>query len=426
MARFLLSTMPSAGHVTPAQPLAAALVAAGHEVVWHTGAGRADLVAATGATLAPFDRTPTLEEVDPQESDGRRGLGAVNTMLRKLLVDRAAGQLADYQAILANFPADVVLADLCCLGAAMQHELGGPPWAVLNVTALTGVCPDEAPWGSGGQPATSAFARARNRAINWLGYHVALRPVTAAYNQVRREVGLPVLRPGRTVFDEVISPYLQLQPSTTAFEYPRSLPRQVHLVGPLLPPAPADFEPPPWWDEMLRAERVVHVTQGTTATDPRQLALPAIEALADSSALVVVTVPNASGWGALPANVRTADYVPYPLLLPHVDVMVTNAGYGGVHYALSAGVPIVAAGHTGDQPEVCARIAWTGAGIWLKTPQPTPGQLREAVTQVLTDPSYRRSAVRVQHDFAAAPGAPAAVDLLTRLAETRQSAAEVG
>jgi hypothetical protein len=51
----------------------------------------------------------------------------------------------------------------------------------------------------------------------------------------------------------------------------------VHFIGPLLPETPADFDPPPWWHEVTPSRRpVVLVTQGTMATNPRDLLLPAL------------------------------------------------------------------------------------------------------------------------------------------------------
>jgi hypothetical protein len=52
-------------------------------------------------------------------------------------------------------------------------------------------------------------------------------------------------------------------------------------------------------------------------------------------------------------------------------VMVTNGGYGGVQMALSYGVPLVVAGASEDKPEVGARVAWSGAGLNLKTGKPS-------------------------------------------------------
>ncbi len=60
----------------------------------------------------------------------------------------------------------------------------------------------------------------------------------------------------------------------------------------------------------------------------------------------------------MPSNTYVAEHIPHDLLLPKVDVMVTNGGYGAVQRALSTGVPLVVAGNTEDKPEVAAR--WHG------------------------------------------------------------------
>jgi UDP:flavonoid glycosyltransferase YjiC (YdhE family) len=100
---------------------------------------------------------------------------------------------------------------------------------------------------------------------------------------------------------------------------------------------------------------------------------------------------------------------------------VTNGGYGTVQRALAHGVPLVVAGQTEDKPEVCARVAWSGAGIDLRTSHPKPRQIAEAVTAVLSTAGYRAAAGRIAADFAA-HDAPATVsDLLERLLTTRRA-----
>jgi UDP:flavonoid glycosyltransferase YjiC (YdhE family) len=66
-------------------------------------------------------------------------------------------------------------------------------------------------------------------------------------------------------------------------------------------------------------------------------------------------------------NTFVAEHILHDLLLPKVDVMVTNGGYGAVQRALSTGIPLVVAGNTEDKPEVAARVAWSGAGVNLRT-----------------------------------------------------------
>ena len=85
-------------------------------------------------------------------------------------------------------------------------------------------------------------------------------------------------------------------------------------------------------------------------------------------------------------------------------MFVTNGGYGGVHYALGHGVPIVVAGMTEDKAEVSARVVWSGTGISLRTNTPSDAQVAEAVDRVLAEPSYRDAARRLGAEIAAAPG----------------------
>ena len=75
---------------------------------------------------------------------------------------------------------------------------------------------------------------------------------------------------------------------------------------------------------------------------------------------------------------RLERFIPHDLLLPHVDVMVTNGGYSGVRQALANGVPLMVAGDNEDKPEVAARVHWSGAGINLRTGRPSVGMVAEA------------------------------------------------
>jgi UDP:flavonoid glycosyltransferase YjiC (YdhE family) len=103
----------------------------------------------------------------------------------------------------------------------------------------------------------------------------------------------------------------------------------------------------------------------------------------------------------VPANAVVTDFLPYSKLMPHVDVMITNGGYGGVHHALAHGIPLIVAGGTADKPEVAARVAHTGAGVNLGTSRPGRAAIADAVDHVLTTDSYRRAAQRIGADIAA-------------------------
>jgi UDP:flavonoid glycosyltransferase YjiC (YdhE family) len=411
MTTYLISTMPAAGHVAPFIPLASRLVSEGHEVMWHTGPAYADRVRATGARFVPFEHTPDFDALPVAPDPGTKGAAAGLSTLRRLFVDRISGQVRDYEKVRA----DALIVDMCCLGAATSYERGGPPFATLGINPLVTLDPEIPPFGSSRPPATTALGRTGNRLAHRFT-RLFMARLNPALNEQRAAVGLPPIPRGRNVGDLLRSPLLHLQPATPAFEYPRKrLEPQVHFVGPLIPPPPTDIALPDWWAELDGSRPVVHVTQGTVATDPDALLRPTIAGLAGLDVLVVAT--GAPG-GPLPGNVRTAGFVPHPLLLPKVDVMVSNGGYNGVLTALAHGVPLVVAGKSEDKPAVCARVAWSGAGIDLRTDRPEADQIAAAVRKVLANPSYRDSARRIQADFARHDPSGESVRLLERLVLT--------
>src|SRR5262245_21786600 len=473
MARFLIVSVPVTGHVNPGLPIARALVERGHDVWWYTGQKFRARVEATGARYVPMQAAYDYDDSDTNAAfpgrAGRTGLAGLKWDLKHLFYDLLPGQVTDLRRILRAFPADALLADTGFLGADALLELGGPPYAIYGITALPLSSRDTAPFGLGLPPDSSPFGRMRNRALGALFQHVIFRDVAAHANGVRDTLGLPPLQRGVL---EVVSPYLYLQNSTPAFEYPRSdLPPQVHFIGPLLPETPPNFAPPAWWGELQGRKPVVLVNQGTLAADPSDLIVPSLWALERKDVLVIATTGGASvgqvarewssameaeefaaemrvalsvgtigGFGyayhmpplthlrsiqpsrptALPANVRVAPFIPFGALLPHVDVMITNGGYGGVQFALAHGVPLIVAGATEEKPEIAARVAWSGAGINLKTKTPSPEQLRSAVRDLLADDRYRQNAQRIQADYARHNAPGEAVALLERLALSKR------
>jgi UDP:flavonoid glycosyltransferase YjiC (YdhE family) len=167
----------------------------------------------------------------------------------------------------------------------------------------------------------------------------------------------------------------------------------------------------------------VHVTQGTLDNaDLRRLLEPTIEALAGDDLLVVATTggpdpgPLRSG---LPANARLERFIPHDVLLPHVDVMVTNGGYGGVQQALANGVPLVVAGDSEDKPEVAARVRWSGTGIDLRTGRPTPDKLAAAVRRVLAESSFAARARTLQSEIAQSRPLDTITEVLLEVAVAR-------
>jgi UDP:flavonoid glycosyltransferase YjiC (YdhE family) len=293
-----------------------------------------------------------------------------------------------------------------------------------TTTPLMATSRDTAPSGMGLSPSSTWARRLRNRALNALSQRVLLRESQRAINLLLDQMNS---RPLPTfILDSSLLADRCISPTVPEFDYPRSdLPAHVRYVGAVHPGPSPSVHLPPWWSELDGDRPVVHVTQGTIDNaDLGRLLEPTIDALGGEEVIVVATTggSDASQLAVrMPLNTYVAEYIPHDLLLPKVDVMVTNGGYGAVQRALSMGVPLVVAGNTEDKPEVAARVAWTGAGVNLKTGTPTPYAVRAAVREVLNDDSYLRSARALETAFARRDGVAEIAALVDEVISEREA-----
>jgi UDP:flavonoid glycosyltransferase YjiC (YdhE family) len=419
--RFLLCTTPALGHTVPLLAVSRRLVEQGHQVAFYTTPHYEERVEATGAEFLPYEAAfdaHDLMVVNPErEASSKRGVGGLKDDLRRIFVGPVPGQARDIETILEAYDADCIVVDSMFLGAL---PLGIRPRAERPALACVGVMPysqpsrDTAPFGIGMQPGRGVLSRLRNRSLNWLTVHGVLADIERFTRARLAEAGAPGVKTSLLDLQpSLVDAYFQA--TVAGFEYPRSdLAPTVRFVGPILAPlttastssssSPSSSSLPAWWPELSEDRPVVHVTQGTLDNaDLGRLLLLTVAALARDDVLVVATTggpepePLRAG---LPENVRLERFVPHDVLLPHVDAMVTNGGYGGVQQALAHGVPLVVAGDSEDKPEVAARVAWSGAGVNLHTGKPSRAMVARAVRRVLTRPSYRTRARALQEEIA--------------------------
>jgi UDP:flavonoid glycosyltransferase YjiC (YdhE family) len=420
MLSVLICCTPVHGHVAPTLAVARSLVAAGHDVRFLTGARYRSVVEEAGARWIPL---PAEADYDDRDMDaafpgrvGLTGVAGARWDLQHIFLEPAPAQLRAVDAQLALQHADVVLTESMFLGGMLllsRPAAERPPVVNLGIVPLGLRSRDTAPFALGIPPLPGPIGRARNRFLTWTTDRFVFTELQREAERMTQElVGTP-LREAVMNYPAMADAVVQF--SVPEFEYPRSdIRTPVHFVGPVSL-ADASAKPmPEWWDEVERDGRpIVHVTQGTVANaDLEDLVVPTLAALADRDVLVVATtggrrIPARS----IPANARIASYLPYDRLFPRLSALVTNGGYGGVHYALAHGVPIVATGNTEDKSEVSARVAWSGAGLRLQPRRGrlAPRQLGRAVDRVLRDPSFARNARRIGDSIASAPG-PAGVE----------------
>lgn len=429
MARILFGSMPNTGHVSPGLELVRQLVAGGHDVTWYTGSSYRNAVEATGArfvAMAP-DRDFDEEKLRRMgQAAGRKpGLPGLKWDLLTFFIAPIPKWVDEIEAIARDVDPDVVVVEHAFAAGLLAAEKLGLPSVAFSTTPLVLSSVDTAPFGTGRRPSSSRRGRVRNRMLNWAFRRVVFARQQRAANKARRAVGLP---PRRSFFLNwnVELPTVYLAGTVPEFEYPRrDLPPNVRFIGAMLPPPAPNWTPPAWWGDVEAARAagrpVILVTQGTTATEAHKLLLPAIRGLAGMDALVIGTTAATDPAVLLPPsrrpeNLRLERFIPFGNLLPSVDVMVTNGGYGGCQLALAHGIPLVVAGRTEDKMEVSERVEWSRAGISLHTDTPAPEDVARGVRRVLKDRRYRARARELADAYARMPGIRSAVDAITDVA----------
>jgi UDP:flavonoid glycosyltransferase YjiC (YdhE family) len=411
MGNYLLCCTPARSHLDPMLTIAEHLHRHGHRVRMLTGQRFRNAVQTTGAEHVAL---PTACDYDDTDTDtafpGRAGLGGLARLrfdLDHIFLDAIPHQYRALSRLIDQDRPDSILVDPGFYGATpliLGPPHARPPILVAGFIPLPFTSRDTAPFGLARPPMPGPLGRFRNRAMSAAGRRLLRDNERHGAEVLHRECG----RAPNLPFVDWLSladGYLQL--SVPGFEYPRSdLPATVTFVGPVLPPSSATLGTPPWWDELTSADRpVVYVTQGTVDNaDLGRLIGPTLRGLADLNVTVIATTggrPASAIPGAIPANGRITDFASHADLLPHVDVMITNGGFGGVQQALANGIPLVVAGDSEDKPEVAARVAWARTGINLRTATPSPARVRKAVQRLLTTPTYRHHAQQLAKAIAA-------------------------
>jgi UDP:flavonoid glycosyltransferase YjiC (YdhE family) len=426
----LIASVPIHGHVAPLLAVATGLTERGHRVRFMTGARFEDAVRATGADFAALPAGADFDDrgiADRHDDDARlSGVKALRRDIAEVFLKPARFQ---YQGLVEQLrqPTDAVLADPAFVGAII---LAGHPSSQRPALIGCGVLPlglssrHVAPFGLGIGPLRGPVGLVRNDLLRVVSEKVIFGDLQRSFDDLYREVH--GRGSGTFAFNWFSTTDAVVQFSVEGFEYPRpDATVDIRFVGPVTTSQQSTGDLPSWWEDLSGTRPVVHVTQGTVANlDFTQLLRPTLEALADANVLVVASTGGqpVSELGTLPGNARAAEFLPYDRLLPLTSAMVTNGGYGGVHYALQHGVPIVIAGDTEDKPEVAARVAWSGVGVNLRSGRPQPSAISSAVREVLTEPRYRRAAARVADQIRVAPGIDELDATIARVIAARRGA----
>jgi len=421
MARVLFTVWPYPTHLHPFLAVALAMRARGHEVAFYSGGAAVAVLAAEGFQCFPFravDWSLVAHTVDDLIA-GRRRPSQMRRLWPRFLVDTVLAQVRDLKAVLAAFPADVLVCDIAMWAPILiLRERDG-----VLVAALSHVANCILP-GPDGPVQGIALPRRRGwwTVWRWLAPAAAF-PVTARTrrkaNALRRQFGLAAIGAGVNECTGRLPLYIV--PSAPEFDNERrDLPDGVRYVGPCLWEKPADTPPATWLAEIPLGQPVVVVDEGALYThEPRVLDLAA-RALAGLPVTVVLLAGagrdvRSLKLGTLAGNILLRPHTALSDVLPLAAALVTNGNSESVMAALAAEVPAAVLPSIWDQAEMAWRVEETGTGLRLSPRRTTASGMRRAVLRLLEDPAYRARAAAMGAALAARGGPARAAELVEEL-----------
>jgi len=406
--KILFASMPADGHFDPLTGVAAHLSARGHDVRWYAGPQYARKLDALGMTHLPYQHATevtggNLNDLFPERA-ALKGPKRISFDLEKFFVTNVDNHFRDIVDLRSEFPFDVFFCDgAMYVEKLVADGLGIPVFAV----ALATVMPDDdgPPPFFGLRPARSIAGRTVHRVVRRM-LASTMKAGVRTYNEIlasRNVAPIPLDGFPHVPMASARRVFLNGSPGLDFPGY--RPPANAEYVGPLVPArralGPPTSLPPAVLDPDVT---VVVVSQGTVDnTDVTKLIVPTLEALKDGPSVVVATTgghqtAELTERFASP-NVVIEDFIDYDALFPHVDVFVTNGGFGSVLAAMRHGVPVVAAGKTEGKNDIDARVGYNRLGIDLRTERPKPAKIRAAVRRVLDEPIFAANVARVRAEL---------------------------
>jgi UDP:flavonoid glycosyltransferase YjiC (YdhE family) len=349
--RILFAFVGGRGHAEPLIPVARAAAAAGHTTAFTGRPGMAETIEGLGLDFFPTGpssgngppvRIP-LRKLDPEKEDRDLREGFARRLAR--------ARAADVAALCADWQPDLIVCDEIDFGSMIAAERLGLPYASVLVIAA--------------------------------GSFVRREVVGQALNEVRREHGLP---PDPEL--AMLSRHLVLSPFPPSYRDP-AFP---------LPATSYSFRPVTVEQSTSKGAPIVYFTLGTVFNlESGDLFTRVLAGLAALPIEAVATVGNQidpEELGTFPDNVRVERFIDQSLVLPRCSAVVSHGGSGTVAGALAHGLPLVLMPMGADQPMNAARCEELGVARVLDALSATPAAITEAVSDVLSDLSYRSAAER--------------------------------
>ena len=401
------------GHIYPFTTLARELQIRGHEAVFLVPAPEAvPMVRACGIEAVAFSEElfpPGEFPAKGTEFGAMRGEEAIRYVFA-WIADISRRMIEDGERIIFETKVDCLVLDALWRNLDLVALKMGVPYVHLSAALhpdMTGRAPYfiyDWPY----DPSPEGIARNVRGLEDFLP--VVEPCIRVAHDYVKR-VGL------RIDLQDPYAPFSKLAQITQTpreFDFPNDYwPPQFHYAGPLHEGEARFPIPFPW--ERLTGEPLIYASMGTMLNGSEHAFRMIIDAASGADRQLVLSVGqhmDASQLSPMPSNTIVVNQAPQLDVLKKATLCITHAGLNTVLESLTQGVPLVAMPVGNDQPGVAARIAHTQTGVFTPFARVTTEGLRAMVDTVISDPTYRTNAVRMQNAIQHTDGLRLSADLV--------------
>jgi len=418
--RIVLSNIGTLGDINPLIAIALELKRRGH----------------TPVMTLPNVYRPKIEPLGLEFHSLRPDIDPKNTMLVEMIYDVNKGTetglrkflfpvLRETYADLLDAATKPVRADLMLLGelnyaGPIVADVTGIPWASYVLAPFSFFSAFDPPV----LPPYPRLARAdkapgMGRAMRRLARFVTRKWPEPIW-ELRRELGLA--KGPNPIFDAKHSPDLVLALfSRTLGVEQKDWPSNVLINGFCFYDANAgNLALEPELEEFLKAgEPPVVFTLGSAAVLAAgrfyEISAQAARQLGARAVLLIGDDPRNRPTQRLPKSICVAQYAPYSVLFPRVEMVVHQGGVGTTAQCLRAGRPMLIMPYSHDQPDNARRMRRLGAARALLRTRYTPKRVARVLRAMLAEPEYEEQAQKAAREIAQENGPATACDALEAL-----------
>jgi UDP-glucuronosyl/UDP-glucosyltransferase len=401
--KILFACWPAFGHVNPMLDIAIHIDSfKEYDVAFYTGNFYKEKIESKGICFWGFKNqmdfaAEKLQDYFPEYFKIQNSFKRFQWGINNIIAPTMKGMFLDLEEIYHQYEFDLLIVDPTFTGVVpFKKQHPDIPVICVGILPMQISSKDAPPYGLGLSATGTIWSKCRNRILSFVVQNYLFRKEQRTFNSILEEMKLSRL--DYFYLEEVqrISNFY-LQCTIPEFEFFRSdLPSNTKFIGPLKKLGTANNNKLADYilKKLTNGRPNILVTQGTLANqDFNELIIPSIWGLQDEDVNIFVLTGREAN--DLKEAFRTYDniiveeFIPFDLILPNIDIVITNSGYGGVQSAIFNACCIIACGSSEDKPEVGARVEYSNIGVNLSNKKITPSLIKKSYRKILKEKKYK-------------------------------------